>query len=57
MQNPKLEDRNLLLKNLNILVSDTASVMEKLNSNDKKIVQGALYWLEEQKEKSLNVML
>lgn len=53
MQNPKLEDRNLLLKNLNILVSDTASVMEKLNSNDKKIVQGALYWLEEQKEKIL----
>lgn len=51
MQNPKLEDRTLLLENLDILVSEPASVMEKLNPNDKKIVQGAFYWLEEQKGK------
>lgn len=48
MQNPKLEDRNLLLENLDVLTSDSASVLEKLNPNDKKIVKGAINWLTEE---------
>lgn len=51
MKNPKLEDRNLLLENLDVLVADTASIMEKLSPNDKKIVQSAFYRLKEQEEK------
>lgn len=51
MQNSKLENRNLLLKNLDILVSDTASIMGKLSPNDKKIVQRYFNGLKEQEEK------
>lgn len=53
MSNPKLEDRKLLAENLEELVSDRKSVMEKLNANDKKIVENSAYWLAEQNEKIL----
>lgn len=51
MQNPKLEDRSLLLENMDVLLSDSTSVLEKLNPNDKKIVKGAINWLTEETRK------